>query len=262
MCGFVDIAANPRRPLREHEIVGALQHQVVAAKKIGFEILRVQHATPAILERLVPDAERYGVTLAVEINSPMRIDGPEVLETLELIERMQSPHLGFLADFGTTARKLSAWLTDVYRAKGVASDVIEMVLEAWNRASAESQMQLRDELDEKLRADGAGEVAHRFLNHAFILFGRDEPECWRELLPHVVHTHVKLFETDQSGADPCVPYDALIPMFARAGYVGVFSWEYEGWLWAASPRSVPWHGPSAVEAIGAHQRYVRKILAG
>ena len=51
---------------------------------------------------------------------------PAVQEALELFDRVQSPHLGFLADFGATARHLSRWLADVYRAKQVPESAIAM----------------------------------------------------------------------------------------------------------------------------------------
>ena len=50
-------------------------------------------------------------------------------------------------------------------------------------------------------------------------------------------------------------------MVIEAGYDGVLSWEYEAWLWAASPPSIQWNGPAAADAVGAHQRYVRTLLA-
>jgi hypothetical protein len=243
------------------DIADVLRQQIAATDDAGFPILRVQHATPAILERLVSEAERRSVTLAVEINSPHTIKGRSVQEMLALFERTKSPRLGFLADLGTTARRLSTWLMDTYRRKGVPEDAIEMVRDAWGRTSSEDQMLMREEIIDTLSARGCDDVTVRFVNQAFVLFGRDDPEHWKEVLPHVVHTHVKLFEVDENGADPCIPYDVLIPLFKEGGYTRVFSWEYEGWLWSASPPSVPWPGPSASDAIAAHQRYVRNLWA-
>lgn len=93
-----------------------------------------------------------------------------------------------------------------------------------------------------------------------ILFGREDPRSWRDLLRYVVHTHVKLFESDADGRDPCIAYDELLPMLLESGYDGVLSWEYEGWLWPATSPSTTDHLPTGPDVIAAHQRYVRTVL--
>jgi sugar phosphate isomerase/epimerase len=260
ICGFVDIGADPNRIMDEAQIIDELLAQIRATAGAGFPILRVQHATPRILEEIVRDAELANVKLAVEINSPHTIGSPPIQSLLELFDRLQSPNLGFVADFGATARRLSQWLADAYRAKFVPEGAIKLVWERWLEPNRPDRMRQREELEQTLRAEDYGEAAIRLGNHAMVLFGREEPKRWLDVLPHVLHTHVKLYEVDQAGIDHCIPYDELLPMFVDAGYTGVYSWEYEGWLWAASAPSVAWAGLPAVDAIGRHQRHVRTML--
>lgn len=127
ICGFVDLAADARRPLTAAEINDELREQIAITRRAGFPILRVQHVSPETLEGLAADAERAGVVLAVEINAPMALDSPALEQTIELFDRLQSPALGFLADFGTTARRLADGLRKAYTAKGVPEEAIVLV---------------------------------------------------------------------------------------------------------------------------------------
>ena len=65
-----DIGIRRDRLMNQDELVEYMRRQIEAAAKLGFPIARVQISlTPDSMEMLLPVAERYGVTLALEVHA-------------------------------------------------------------------------------------------------------------------------------------------------------------------------------------------------
>jgi sugar phosphate isomerase/epimerase len=250
-----DVAIRSDRFLTDDEHAGYLAAQIRAAAKLGFPVVRSQAtASPAVVERLLPLAEELEIAIGAEIHSASTVDSAWVLELRELYERLDSPFLGFIPDFGASTLGISPGVFDVYRAKGVSETLLQAVRDRWQELHTR-EFEPGEEIGrliELAHRHGAGDHAVNLAVFAVGIHGHQDPRRWAEIADDVVHVHGKFFAID-GGRDPVVPFEVLLPVLADAGYTGFVSSEYEGWHWDTT--SDPF------EQVVRQQELCRRILA-
>jgi hypothetical protein len=207
-----------------------LQEQLDAARKLRFTVLRVgADVNPTVLERLVPDCERNGVKIGIEIHSPETATTPKVNALGELFERVGSPCLGFIPDFGSSMTDIPPGFIRSLRRDGVSSALTDLLLNIWrdNTDIAEK----RPQFIQGATALGADAATISKMMVGLALFGKETPRGWLAIMPHVIHIHGKFYEFDGAGNAAAVPYPELVAMLKEAGYQGYMSLEWEGHIW-------------------------------
>jgi sugar phosphate isomerase/epimerase len=226
----LDLARRPDRLMTPAEEVVYLEAQLIAAAKLGFPVVRVgSDVTTDTLERFLPAAERRKVKIGIELHSPVTIDSPKVQAFRELFDRLGSPYLGFIPDFGATMIELPPGILRSFRADGVPSEIVDLLSTVWNKDTDIGAK--RAEFVEGAKAFGADETTISKLMVALGLFGRENPRAWLEIMPQVVHIHGKFYEHDEAGNAVAVPYPELIEILQEGGYQGIMSLEWEGHIW-------------------------------
>jgi hypothetical protein len=81
--------------------------QFRSARALGFPLVRIQSAKPELIRRLLPLAEELDLTMGWELHAPLGPNSPKVLEIRETYAEMDSPRLGFVADFSATMHAMS-----------------------------------------------------------------------------------------------------------------------------------------------------------
>jgi sugar phosphate isomerase/epimerase len=232
--GNVDVAVRADRLLDEDELVEYLEAQVAAAGRLGFPVLRIQNAaTPRVVERLLPVAERLDVKLGMEIHAPETVHSPWVLALRELHARLDSPYLGFIPDFGASTRGISPSVFATFRARGVSEELLREIATRWDELGTRD-FEAHEEIGNFIalaHSYGAGDDAVNLAVFAVGIHGHQDPQRWSEILPDVVHVHAKFFEIGDDGREPVVPMEELIDVLVAGGYRGYISSEYEGWHW-------------------------------
>ena len=251
----VDVAVRADRFLDEDEIVEYVGAQVETAARLGFPVLRIQNAaTPAVVERLLPVAERLDVKLGMEIHAPETVRSPWVLALRELYARLDSPYVGFIPDFGASTRAISPSVFDSFRAHGVSEELLEQIAARWDELGTR-QFEAHEEIGNFIalaHSFGAGDHAVNLAVFAVGIHGHQDPQAWREILPDVVHVHGKFFDIGDDGREPVVPVEELLDVLVDGGYAGYISSEYEGWHW--NTRS------DAFAMVSRHQALIRRVL--
>jgi sugar phosphate isomerase/epimerase len=248
----VDVGRRRGRLMDDDEIVEYMEPQLAAAATLGFPVARLQFgATPAVIERLLPTAERLGVTMGMEIHSPHTVHHPVMTALRELYDRLESPHLGFIPDFGASVTRHPPMLFEAFAQAGVPQAATEAMVEAWN-APGEA-FDRRAALLDRLRKLGISGDHVALVGKGFGLFGRQEPADWAEIGDRIVHVHGKFFELDADGNEPAVPYPELVRMLVEVGYGGFVSSEWEGWHWI--------EGRDGFAVIEGHHALLRRLLA-
>jgi sugar phosphate isomerase/epimerase len=252
----VDSARRRDRLMTDDETVEYVAAQIDAAVKLGFATMRIQFGMrPEALRAIAPVAERAGVRLGMEIHAPHHVDHPTVVAIRELYDEVGSPFLGFIPDFGASARSIPAGAVAQQRALGTPEPIIELVERVWdevNRTGADA-LAARRQLLKDVEAAGGSPEAIGFAWRSLTLWSSQPPEKWAEIMPQVVHVHGKFFDIDEHGEEPSVPYAELIRVFRDAGYTGTMSSEWEGSSWAEDP--------DGFAMVKAHQEMVRRHLA-
>jgi len=233
----VDVAVRADRLLDDDEIVEYVQAQLETAGRLGFPVLRLQNAaSPAVMERLLPAAERLDVKLGMEIHAPETVRSPWVLALRELYARLDSPYLGFIPDFGASTTGISPSVFETFRSKGVSEELLDEIAKRWDELG-EREFEAHEEIGNFIalaHSMGAGDHAVNLAVFAVGIHGHQDPQAWQEILPDVVHVHGKFFDIGDGGRDPVVPVEGLIAVLVEGGYTGYISSEYEGWHWNTS----------------------------
>ncbi|NHN36868.1 sugar phosphate isomerase/epimerase [Pseudomaricurvus alcaniphilus] len=246
-----DLWINPNRPMSEDENVQYHERQLEAAAKLGFTLVRYQLlAGPSVIERCLPCAERLGVKMGLEIHAPHHAQHPDIIEFREMYERVGSPMLGFIPDFGSTSRAVPPSFLAAQRAKGVPDELIALSEKIWLAEGKSSER--KSHYIDAARAQGFDEHWILSLAGMFSLFGRAKPESWMEIMPQVIHIHGKFFDFDEQGDEVSVDMARILPLVVESGYDGFMSSEYEGHIWSEE---------DGFEKIKRHHALARRILS-
>ena len=197
------------------------------AKKLGFPLVRIQSAKPDLLRRLLPVAEDLDLELAYEIHAPMGPNAPEIVKVRDLYAELDSPLLGFVADFSSTMHSMSPTLLRAVRRAGLGDEEVQRLQEIW--ATDASMRERQEEFIGYLNSRGfdpgrLGSLAHL----AFNMHGHVDPHEWADIMPQILHVHAKFYDIDESGQEPAIDYPELVRVFVEGGYRGSWSSEWEG----------------------------------
>jgi hypothetical protein len=89
----------------------------------------------------------------------------------------------------------------------------------------------------------------------FTMFGRENLEDWREVLPQVRHIHGKFYDVDDNLESPSIDYGALMKIFGNAEETFTMSTEWEGHAY------LDMHEQDAFEMVRKHHAMCRKFLS-
>ena len=248
----VDLGRKIGELMDEDEIVEYMEPQLRAAATLGFPVVRVQFgASPSVIERLVPLAEQLGVRMGMEIHSPHTVDHPVMIALRDLYDRLDSPAVGFIPDFGASVERQPPLLFEAIERAGVPEDATAVMVELWSAPGDPFQRRLA--LIDRLADLGVSSDHATLLGKGFGLFGRQDPAAWAEIGRWIVHVHGKFFEIDENGDEPAVPYPDLIAVLSEIGYDGFISSEWEGWHWI--------EGRDGFVLLEQHHALLHRLLA-
>ena len=234
-----DVGIRRDRLMTDDELVEYMRRQIEAAAKLGFPLARVQISlTPDAMEMLLPVAERYGVVLAVEVHAHHHGRHPAMLALRDRYEKLGSPLLGFVADWGATVSGFAPSLVEAYRRRDASPELIDAAVALWHDYHRQGPPMTEPEHGQRFGAfiglaarHGRPDLGIDMAINGTGLFGPAPVESWLEIMPWIRHVHGKFFGIDERGEEPSVPVRDLIALLVRAGYSGAISSEYEGWHW-------------------------------
>ena len=201
------------------------------AKKLGFPLVRIQSAKPELLRRLLPLAEDLELRLAYEIHAPLGPNSPEIVKVRDVYAELDSPLLGFVADFSSTMHSMSPTLLRAVRRAGLDDDALQTLQAIW---ATDAPMRARqEEFISYLRGrDFDPARLGSFAHLAFNMHGHVSPTEWADIMPQIMHVHAKFYDIDEQGNEPAIDYPELVRVFIEGGYRGYWSSEWEGHAFA------------------------------
>jgi sugar phosphate isomerase/epimerase len=201
------------------------------AKKLGFPLVRIQSAKPELLRRLLPIAEDLELQLAYEIHAPLGPNAEPILKVRETYAELDSPLLGFVADFSSTMHAMSPTLLRAVRRAGLDDAAVARLQEIW--ATDATMRERQEEFIAYLRGrDFDPARLGSFAHLAFNMHGHVDPREWGDIMPQIKHVHAKFYDIDERGQEPAIDYPELVRVFVAGGYRGYWSSEWEGHAFA------------------------------
>ncbi|MCZ4302016.1 sugar phosphate isomerase/epimerase family protein [Microbacterium oxydans] len=234
-----DIGLRRDRLLTQEELIEYMSRQIEATARLGFPVARVQISiTPDSMEQLVPVAEKFGVTLALEVHADQYASHPRILALRDRYEKIGSPLLGFTMDWGATVTGFAPSLLEAYRRRGASDELRAAVVALWDEFYEQGPPADQGEHGQRFgrfiglaAQHGRPDLGIDFGINGTGLFGPARVDDWLEIMPWVRHVHGKFFGIDENGEEPSVPVRELIGLLVENGYSGAISSEYEGWHW-------------------------------
>jgi len=222
-----DIARRANAWMGPDESVEYMRPQIEFAGEAGFPVVRIQIGlTPDVLERLEPIAANAGVHLGMEIHAPEGANTPKVMATREVYERIDSEYLGFIPDFSACMRAIPPGMLAKLQERGLSDAGVDALVRAWEAPGIPFKRYGDFAAEAAALKEPELPVAQARL--VFTMFGRENPQVWRELLPRVRHIHAKFYDVDADGTSPSIDYEALMQEFAASDRAMTMSSEWEG----------------------------------
>ncbi|MFG1681197.1 hypothetical protein ACGFNP_13610 [Nonomuraea sp. NPDC049269] len=222
---YTDLYRRPGLPMTTDEAFADIRPQLEVAARLGFGVVRATLGMrPALLRRVLAEADRLGVVLTFEIQGATPPDAPPIVDILALREESGSLHLGFTVDFSLTTPALPAAFGAALRRADLPDDAVRAVYRAWDGDGpiggriGTALAAVAGHRDEAILANLVAGVLGRC--------GRSQPADWAHVLPAVRHAHAKFW-------DPAVDtiratHGAWLAALTDAGYRGAVVSEWGG----------------------------------
>lgn len=201
------------------------------ASKLGFPLVRIQSAKPELLRRLLPIAEKLDLKLAYEIHAPMGPNAEPILKVRETYAELDSPLLGFVADFSSTMHAMSPTLLRAVQRAGLDDEALDTLQSIW-ATDATMQERQKEFIGYLTARDFDPGRLGSFAHLAFNMHGHVDPREWADIMPQILHVHAKFYDIDESGQEPAIDYPEHVRVFVEGGYRGYWSSEWEGHAFA------------------------------
>jgi sugar phosphate isomerase/epimerase len=253
---FINTCLYKNRTLTTKEATDALIEEIKLANRLGFKLIRLVSKTPAeIIEPALPYAEKYDITLALEIHGGMSFDNPMTKAFIDVIHKTKSPYLGIVVDTGIFCRRHPRVATNYFRSLGVNEEVIKYIDDIFASGTDPKQFFTKQGGRPKELLD----LCKNELDHMYTIFSdgyeASDFSILDEHMPYVKHIHGKVYEITDDGVEYSIPYDELIKYLDEKGYDGYISTEYDGNRFTLDGAEV-----KELEQVRKHQEMLKKYI--
>jgi sugar phosphate isomerase/epimerase len=202
---WIDTRMHKNRPLTVDEGLALLRRDLELAHRLGFTIMRPKIGVVSldlipdpvwreVVQRALPDAEKYGVRIAPEIHAPTPLKSRIVDDYLALAKETGTQYFGLLIDAGIFQNRVRT---------GEHAD----------------STYIFGSPDPALAAE-VGRTMSAPMN--------EDPADLIPVLPYVFHFHAKFWDMTGDLTDPHTDWDGIVKTLIEGGYKGYLSSEYEG----------------------------------
>jgi hypothetical protein len=175
----------------DEDVILDLTADLMTACDLGCRYLRAGNVPEHLLGLTAQLAERYGVSIGIEVHAPSRPSDADIQRLL---------------------------------AMGARQDLLDHIIA--NRHSGVSELQMWDEV--RARGGGNAERAAIAEFFGFLSFGPADLDGFRTLLPWSHYFHSKFYHVGEDLTDQQIPVDKLLTDIVASGFEGVLMSEYEG----------------------------------
>jgi sugar phosphate isomerase/epimerase len=281
------------------ECTERLRHDIRLAKSLAFRNVRVLSVVPFdVMRAALPLAESLDIRLGKEIHQPMPLEGRQVTEIIEFVERTGSKHLGIVPDFGIFQTRPSEVLLAWYERRGAQTPACDSSVElaklikrgdapfhpvdmsfhtsgnvrsAFNRflttrdcepGFIETFNGVKRFTDERV-AD-ATNIDYTVVAEALML-SDTSPDTLRQIAGHVISVHGKFNNMspvpDRPGQfqEISIDYESAMAALQQGGFDGYINSEYEGQRYFQDRGREDLM--DEVEQVRRHHEMLRRLLA-
>ncbi len=247
--GGVDFGKMTGRDMSPGEIFREALNDLRVAQMLGAKHLRAAKIPLEFLPQFAEMAERYDIRCGFEIHAPSKPGDRDVQELGEAMDKIGSPYLGFVPDFGIFIERASPTLLDYYRRRGAHDAVIDYAVK--NRHSGKTEDEVWANVNKMGYTEEPDHIAvSELFGHQS--FGPADFDGFKTVLPQTLYFHGKFYHVDDNLVETAINYDKLIEMVIASGFAGTMMTEYEGHAFLLD---------DAEEQVSRHIAMQKRILA-
>ncbi len=230
---FINTKLYKNRVLTTKESVKMLVDEIKLANRLGFDLIRLVSMTPPeIIEPALSTAEKYNVTLALEVHAGMSFSHPMTQAFIDVMKKLDSKYVGLVVDTGIFCRRHPRISKNYFLGLGMNPEVGAYVDNIFDQGLDplqyfESRTGNAHVFPEDLKKLFRSETD---MIYAIFCSGYENSkfEILDDYFPYIKHFHGKFYEMTDDGAEYSIPYDEFIAYLTRKGYDGYVASEYEG----------------------------------
>lgn len=245
--GYVDFAKHTGYEMDDEEKLHQVECDLMTAHKLGCKFMRgfgiPEHLYPKVAEL----AERYQIPVCYEIHSPSQPSDDEVQNLAQIFEKLKSPWVGFVPDFGCYIERPNEIQIKRFLDMGAKKENLEFIIEnRWNGYT-------EDEMQEKMKKLGGGLAEKMAVSDWFgsLTFKPADIEGFKTVVPYSKYYHGKFYHIGEDCKETTIPYETLLTIIKESGFEGTIITEYEGHLFMQN---------DAEEQIERHIKMERELL--
>ncbi|MCB6726640.1 sugar phosphate isomerase/epimerase [Blautia marasmi] len=218
---YIDMGQHTGRDLTEEEIFQCTLNDIIYANRLGFHIVRTQHAiSPAILEKMIPYAKKWNVWIGVELHAPHNCRVGVWKEYFELFDRVGSDYIGVVPDMGIFQEHPHELFKHTAVESGIDKVQLESMIEDFENGMSKASMEKKYSISE------AEQIA--VLDNMYSTFHPATLEDFERMVPHSKYMHGKFYYINENEEDNCIPYRSIVQKISDLGFHGHIAAEYEG----------------------------------
>jgi sugar phosphate isomerase/epimerase len=219
---FLDTKRFPGRMMTLDEAVASVHQDLAIAARLGARFVRaIINTPPEVMAAAAPRAEELGLKLLLEVHAPFHYEHPWILRHLEVMNRLQSPALGFMPDMGTFVERFPRVMSERALRDGARPELVKMAVETYD---AHGDVHGLMDTFHYLNASPVELGIARMTTH----LTWNDPRSMLEHMPRIHHIQAKFYEMTDEEVEYSIPYEKIIPVLLEGGYAGYLSSEYEG----------------------------------
>lgn len=218
---------DPGRRRSESERLAFVLPQLHAARRVGASGIRlpIGQAGEPLLRRLLPILHELDLVLFEEIQGQQTPDSPTTAAAIEVIARIDDPHVRLLVDISMLMPALPPSYLDQLAAAGIPQDLLTRLTEGWrDPATAGAVVEL-------LRSGAVPPAIHTLYMNLLVRFGRSHATDLRDVLPLVGAFHLKFWDLDDTDGRVSAPIRDLGAVLAGSDFAGTLCSEWGGHEW-------------------------------
>lgn len=256
---FLNTNLYKNRELTKRECVELIKQEIKMAHRLGFGIIRLVSMVPAwILEPCLETAEKYNVTMCIEIHGGLGFGVRKTEEFLEEMIRLDTPYIGIVPDTSLFCRRIPRIVSQYcYEVYGTNEELIRYAHQT--QAAGKDMFALGEgsgiAMDPKLKA--LIQDPDRDMFYAANLNGYENIplSAMDPYAKYIKHVHFKLYEMTEEGVEYSMDYREVLKYLHARGYDGYVATEYEGNRWV-----LPGCEIQEKQQVEAHQKLIRSYL--
>lgn len=230
---FINTSLYKNRTLTRKESTKLLIDEIRLAYRLGFDLIRLVSKTPPdIIEPALTAAEKYNVTLALEVHAGMSFSHPETRAFIDQMKKLDSEYIGLVVDTGIFCRKHPRISRNYFTGLGLNPEVADYIDDIFEKGSDPLQFFSSKTGSAHIFPDELERLFKCETDRIYAIFCSGYENSPIDILdtyfPYIKHFHGKFYEMTDAGTEYSIPYDEVIAYLGKKGYDGYIASEYEG----------------------------------